>query len=122
MAQIVLVDSEGHDRFVVEVKPGKAYVDFDVEEVVAWGGNDDYYTYSQTEHYLECTIKWDSCCHYHFGNEGYIHMCGAEAYYMHFALLTALYDIAPNYMEMVDELDEEWEFDFPKKYLLTVKQ
>lgn len=48
----------------------------------------------ETEAYLSCTIKWDGCSHFNFGDGGYLHLCGGEYFFLHCALMRRLFEKA----------------------------
>jgi len=59
------------------------------------------------ELYLRAYIKWDSCCHFHFGDEdGYLHLCGAEHIKQHFAIIKRVYAKAFEVMGKLPEPDK----------------
>lgn len=97
------------------------YVDCEVFEVV--GGIGDVRIYErkgaicsddttpnieEAQTYLTVSIKWDSCSHFDFGKEGYIHFCGVSAYKNHCKLLEFLYKRAFELMKRVPEPGEGW--------------
>jgi len=64
-----------------------------------------------SEPYLTAYMKWDSCMHIWFkevGEEGYLHMCGIEAWTNHVALMERLYNKAFEVMRRVPQSGEEW--------------
>lgn len=98
----------GRFGFVVHVKRqdiSKAFVNFKVEEIISRLEDGSIY---ETEDYLECTIKWDSCSHFDFGDKGYIHICGYDSYKKHIQLMEWLYKKAFELMERepYDESDK----------------
>lgn len=82
------------------------YVDFKVFEVCSKSTADN--SYVDLQEYLTCSIKWDSCSHFWFPSEGYIHMCGVDSYIKHCQLLKELYAKAFELMGRKPESGEEW--------------
>lgn len=69
----------------------------DIEEITAWEC-DDAHTPCDSEHYMSFYMKWDGCCHVWFGeklddktHDGYLHLCGADSWDKHIALMRWLY-------------------------------
>lgn len=85
-------------EFTVEYShtEGAAWVDFKAYEIIGHESDDeknhDIPVYegiggrsaddkatrdiTQANSLLEGTVKWDGCCHFNFGDQGYIHLCG----------------------------------------------
>lgn len=68
-----------------------------VEEITSWAG-DGSWAPGESELYLKFYMKWDGCCHVWFGEEdeegkqdGYLHLCGADSWDKHIALMRWLY-------------------------------
>ena len=78
-------------------KPG---VDMEVDSIVGVGEKGDYL---EVEPYLKCSIKWDGCSHFWFGDEGekdgYLHICGHGDFSQHVMLMSHLYSLAFQIME-----------------------
>lgn len=108
---IFMKDIGGHELF--RVIPSTSDMDttsfsFVVEEVTEWELDD---TPSGFQRYLYGTIKWDSCSHLYFGDEdgdGYLHLCGAQAFQVHAALMKFLYELAFERMGQKPQDGEEW--------------
>ena len=76
-------------------------ISFDVYEIVGEEngkplfndkkGNFDTTNTKLAEKYLHGFIKWDSCSHFYFGDEGYLHLCGVYNIKKHCELLEYLY-------------------------------
>lgn len=61
------------------------------------------------ELYLKGFIKWDSCCHFNFGQEdGYIHLCGVESLKQHCWLIEQLYKLAFKLMGRDPDPEDVW--------------
>lgn len=123
MRKFYLLDKKDEARFIVNVNDyGTHYVGFQVDEVHSWSRKGEVL---DSEHYLEGSIKWDTCCHFFFGekdNAGYIHMCGITSFYDHIALLKSLNELAFDLMDDDIIRDEEWEMELPEEYLFTIKE
>ena len=94
-------------KATVEVEE-PAWVEFIVEDIQT---QDMEGNTLSTEPYLDCTIKWDGCSHFRFGDEkekdGYLHLCGAFCFKNHMALMEWLYKKA-EYLMNQDTVDK-WE-------------
>ena len=59
------------------------------------------------ETYLTASLKWDGCCHFHFGGEGngagYIHLCGRGTFTKHVLLMDHIWRRAPGIMGLTVE-------------------
>lgn len=98
--QPLLTDEHGYVLFLIKIKPNTIInMDFEVVEVVSWEGDGSKLP-GNTELYLEGCIKWDGCSHIWFGakengrRDGYIHMCGEDAWKNHAAVMLALFELA----------------------------
>ncbi len=122
MKKFHLLDKKKEAVFIVNVEDyANHYVRFQVDEVCSWSLNGEVF---ESEHYLEGSIKWDTCCHFYFGeqdNAGYIHMCGIQSFYNHIALLKALNELAFDLMGREDNI-EPWEMELPEEYLFSIKE
>lgn len=85
------------------------WIDFIVEEIVARGGKDCTEPEYDEKPYLKCTVKWDSCSHFWFGDEGYLHLCGVHNYKKHQQLMEEIYKTAFELMGIVPMKGEGWE-------------
>ena len=95
----------GHADFLIEVlKETCEYsAHFNVYAVTGWDVDDSMLPYD-CELYLQAYIKWDSCCHFHFGEkesmendagvDGYLHLCGVSYIKKHFAIMKRVYEKA----------------------------
>lgn len=82
-----------HPEFLIKVdKRGDYDVDMSVFEVQGWLIDDD--CPSGLELYVECTVNWDGCSHVVFGDVGYIHLCGLDAWEKHSAVMMQIYSYA----------------------------
>lgn len=88
-------------------------VTFSVREITTEGehtpGGPDSFG---TEPYLSTYMKWDSCMHVYFkeiGEDGYLHLCGVDAFKAHCALLRRLYVKAFEVMGREPQDGEEWQ-------------
>jgi hypothetical protein len=92
-----------------------------VDIVTSWEDNEHYkpptHSAAEFEPYLRCTIKWDSCSHFWFGQtekdaphkrDGYLHLCGVLDFQRHVLLMKELYDLAFKRMNRSPEPDEVW--------------
>lgn len=77
-----------------------------VEEITSWAA-DGSWTPGEAELYLTFYMKWDGCCHVWFGEEdeggkrdGYLHLCGADSWDKHVALMRWLYKWAETEIPM----------------------
>ena len=68
------------------------------ERLGAMASNDDVEDVALAQPYLTGFMKWDCCCHFNFGRESYIHMCGRESFVKHVALIAYLHKRAPELM------------------------
>ena len=93
------------------------YCDMAVREIASWVEGDDgvYDVPCDYEDYLECSIKWDSCSHFRFGEVGedgtrdaYLHICGVDYYKKHVALMEKLYNLAFKTMGREPMESEVW--------------
>lgn len=88
----------------------RAGVNIKVEEITGWGDDGTY----DFDPYLTCLIKWDSCCHFYFGEtldetaHGYIHMCGVHDLMKHAHVMRELYVWAFQLMGREPSDGEEW--------------
>lgn len=62
----------------------------------------------ELENYCSAYIRWDSCSHFHFRDEGYLHLCGVASYKFHIWLLEQVYMQAFIAMDREPELGEDW--------------
>lgn len=76
-----------------------------VEEVVAW---DEDGSPLEFQPYLKCAMKWDGCSHLWFGDEGYLHICGAECFEKHLFLIKELYRWAEKSIPMEKQISGEF--------------
>lgn len=44
--------------------------------------------------FIKGTIKWDGCSHMYYGDDGYIHLCGAESFYEMIELHRRIFKLA----------------------------
>ena len=79
------------------------------EKIGSTGSSDTTLDIEEAQPYLIATIKWDSCSHFDFGEGGYLHLCGVDAFKDHIKLLEFLYKRAFELMGRNPEPDEEWE-------------
>lgn len=99
--------------FQVEVKEqSKFHINFNVYEIT---GRDLKGEAVDLELYLTCSIKWDGCCHFWFGEreddgqqDGYLHMCGVRSFKNHFRLMKELYQRAFELMGREPEDNVQW--------------
>ncbi len=98
----------GEWGFLVKVTDvfGNTVVDFEVYEINARnmdGSLEDFEIGTDKcsiELYLKCAIRWDECSHFWFGDEeGYLHICGEEAFKKHNELMDFLHTKALEIME-----------------------
>lgn len=85
-------------RVRVDAQTSDVLFQASVDEVTSWGEDD---APAGFEPYLDCLIKWDGCSHVWFGEPtsegdrtGYLHLCGADDFRKHVALMTELYALA----------------------------
>ena len=101
---------------VITETPSSAFLDFKVYEIIhtdesgkrfyeekdavsVLPGTDDL---DRAITYVNGFIKFDGCSHFYFGdpdNEGYIHLCGGDAYERHHKIIDMLYDMAKETIE-----------------------
>ena len=105
----VLKDVCGEFGFVVKVTDKSvSQVEFEVEEIIGRTNEDN--EIRETQPYLKCYIRWDSCSHFWFGDGGgYLHLCGVEYYKKHVELIRWLYDKAFELMGEKPRSGEEWD-------------
>lgn len=119
--ELVLRDSRDYPIFVAEITELDWYcVTFKVFSVSAWFPDENgKYTYDKLEEeyyrpYLSAYIKWDGCSHVDFGEpenkgrDGYLHLCGVDAWKEHVGLMEWLYKEASRLIENFDR-SEFWE-------------
>lgn len=119
MAERVVMIRAGGDRdmFRATIEDGATDYWFGavVDEVTTWGEDGSPIEF---EPYLHCTIKWDSCSHFRFGEpasgprgnrDGYLHLCGADDFRRHVELMAELYRLAFERMGREPEPGERWE-------------
>ncbi len=105
-----LCDPDGFPQFIATIEKSEShYVEFSVREVQGFENGDKdkpIFDVSEVgpEVYLRATIKWDGCSHVNFGEGGYLHICGAEAWKHHCRLMEWLYKSA---CEMLPQLADE---------------
>jgi hypothetical protein len=112
-----LLGDEDYTQFIVECTKKTDYVvDFRVYDSIHWAfGEDEPF---EKELYLSCSIKWDGCSHFWFGEEedgkpdGYLHICGLGSYYDHVKLMAYLYEKAFELMEREPLDDEHWDWEY----------
>jgi hypothetical protein len=122
IVKTVYLYKNGYKTFRIGIEDPGEYKDTSfnavVEEITSWEVDKDK-TSAESELYLTCYIKWDSCSHFWFGEKeeeggqnGYLHICGAEYYKNHVDLMNYLYYLAFKRMgrEPYDER-EKWELD-----------
>ena len=106
-------DKNGWIVFAVEtVEIGDAWVKYSVESVGSWDGETG--EPFEPELYLHAHMKWDGCCHVTFGErldehgnrDGYLHLCGHEAWHQHVELMRLLWQFAREDIDMHG--DEPW--------------
>jgi len=100
---------DGEARFVMDIiEKEDTHVKVAVSEVTSWPTDLSNYAGWSTEEYLEATIKWDGCCHVWFADEGYVHICGVQAWKHHCAVMEWIYKTA---FVLIDggADDERWE-------------
>lgn len=109
--KFVLLEDTGFG-FQVEVKEqSNFHVDFEVCGITA---RDLKGEMSDSELYLTCSIKWDGCGHFRFGEreddkqDGYLYMCGSYSIKNHFRLMKELYFKAFELMGREPEDKEQW--------------
>ncbi len=67
-------------------------IDFQVEEITSWNDSERKEPCDKRL-YLKGCIKWDGCSHIHFGDgDGYIHLCGVDAWKEHVAAMQWIYE------------------------------
>lgn len=110
--RLFVLNNDDYAEFIVEVSKSEShFVDFNVYTNVKWGMGDP--EPFEKDDYLGCSIKWDGCSHFHFGEEedrgrdGYLHICGLHSYYEHVKLMEFLYEKAFELMEK-EPLDGNW--------------
>jgi hypothetical protein len=98
--------------FMITAKSCEYYAKFEVDEIGGYeyeDATDDYTKPCNMERYLVCTIKWDSCSHFTFGDEnGYLHICGVNAFVDHVVLVKHLYEKAFDLMGQQPSYRNEW--------------
>jgi hypothetical protein len=106
-----LCDPDGFPQFRATVEElASHWVEFSVREIVGYEEGDkakplfDHPDSGPGEIYLSATIKWDGCSHVNFGEEGYLHLCGAESWQRHCRLMEWLYKSA---IELLPQLGDE---------------
>ena len=77
-----------------------------IEDIISWECDDEN-TPLGSEHYMSFHMKWVGCCHVWFGSkledgrhDGYLHLCGAESWVNHIALMRWLYKWAETAIPM----------------------
>lgn len=102
--EVYLYDKWGHPVFRISIEDPGRYKETSfnakVEEIISWSA-DGKNEPRESEDYLSCYIKWDSCSHFWFGDldkddnhNAYLHICGAQYYRNHYELMRYLYDLA----------------------------
>lgn len=107
---------DGKPQFVMDVvEKDDSHVKVSVMEITAWPAELSEYEKSagittgwSTEEYLEAVVKWDGCCHVWFADDGYVHICGVQAWKHHCALMEWIYKTAFALIEDAAD-DERWE-------------
>jgi hypothetical protein len=100
----------GDFGFLITADAKEHVVNFEVEDIVSR----DVATNEvlEKEKYLNCSIKFDGCSHFWFGDEDkYLHICGAEDYQRHIQLMEFLYKKAFELMGRSPLPGEEWPLD-----------
>lgn len=86
--------------FLVKFKDDEYAINCDVFEVVGIPQPSDGTV--MVNEYLGCSIKWDGCSHFWFGEKGksenlprdsYLHLCGEESFKKHCAIILELFRI-----------------------------
>lgn len=98
--------------FLITPTVGSHYTKFSVDEITGYEfdeSTNDYTKIHDLDPYLQCTIKWDSCSHFSFGDgDGYLHICGVGNFLNHVILMRHLYDQAFKLMGQAPQPGEEW--------------
>jgi hypothetical protein len=101
---------DGRVTFIAEITDLQAaYLNVTVKEVNGWT-DEDCQTPYETELYLKAMLKWDRCCHVHFGEEenpGYLHLCGLDSWKNHVALMEWIYRLGTELISRDD--GEGWD-------------
>lgn len=110
MGYIVDAEYEKDDRY------GISQVDFTVYEIAS-SNLDNTFDDTDLERHLKCSIKWDSCCHFWFGErdieserttDGYLHICGVHGIIAHIKIMEFLYKKAFELMDREPLEHEQW--------------
>lgn len=81
------------------------YAKYELREVVSWTADNEPI---ETEEYLDGYIKWDGCSHVNIGDDGYLHLCGADYWKRHCKVMEWVYKEVSKLIERFEE-DEVWE-------------
>jgi len=99
-------------EFLITPSHAVAHAAFKVEAILGYEEDEatgEYTKPHEVEFYLECLIKWDSCCHFTFGEgDGYLHLCGVYSLFDHAVLIQHLYETAFELMGEGPEDGQEW--------------
>lgn len=105
-------DAFANFRLTLKVKDSQYYISGSIDEIVSW--QSDSYTPAQFEPYMDFSMKWDGCCHVHFGDkdesgnhDGYLHLCGAGDWDKHIRLMRELYIWAEAIIPMDKDISYE---------------
>jgi hypothetical protein len=108
---IDLCDKDGFPKFRATIEElGSHWVEFSVREILGYEDGDkakpmfEIVGSDPVGVYLRATIKWDGCSHVYFGEMGYLHICGANAWKNHCQLMEWLYKSA---CELLPQLADE---------------
>lgn len=82
-------------NYQIEIVRNQASVDFVVYELERYEHKDE----RDYDVYLKGTIKWDGCSHLHFGDEGYLHLCGKYFFDIHIKIMKAVWNICTAHLE-----------------------
>lgn len=94
-----------------------SWFEAEVDEVTTWTDDTGTLEPADYEPYLYCTIKWDGCSQFYFGDpttfrkmkrDGYLHLCGAVDFKKHVLLVRQIYDLAFKRMGLSFEAGEKW--------------
>lgn len=115
---------EWTDHWENTEKDEKYYIDFKAYKVVgiitgdkeipiferigSTGSGDETEKIEEAQPYIDGTIKWDSCAHFTFGEQGYIHFCGYYTFKEHIELIAYLYKRAFELMGREPDGREKW--------------
>ncbi len=94
----ILLEKNTYPLFLIEIEKNLKYrMSFKVYEAVSWEIAEPVPI--DVELYLHGTIKWDGCSHVWLGEDeenpnGYLHLCGKEAWDNHVKVMNAVYSLA----------------------------